>query len=256
MNKTKQLTTKQRILFYLGLVAISTLVGGITGVLGLGFDGKILKFNFDSLVFLVRGLAIISVLLNLWFIYQANHYYNRNEQLDDNLDEEVSYDTYRKTFKNLEFANIFYNISSALVLFLLLGCLLKFHDAIVSEGHMFWKIQIVDIALFILMVVLQIIIFKLNQKIRRYKISTFPTIAEVKEFLYSYDEGELQANYEQSFLIVFNLNYRIIPAIYVILYLLAFFTSLNVVSGIIVVVALHIYINLANIRFVNKYFRK
>ncbi|MEE1326850.1 MAG: DUF3169 family protein [Streptococcus sp.] len=103
--------------------------------------------------------------------------------------------------------------------------------------------------------VLQIMIFKLTQKIRHYKISVFPTIKEVKEFAYSYDEGELQANYEQAFLIVFNLN-QYLPFVYAILCVLAVVSSLDVTSGLVVTTGIYIYINLANIRFVNKYFRK
>lgn len=98
-------------------------------------------------------------------------------------------------------------------------------------------------------------IFKLTQKIRHYKLSAMPTIKEVKEFAYSYDEGELQANYEQAFLIVFNLN-QFLPIVYVILYILAIVSSIDVMSGFVVTTVIYLYINLANIRFVNKYFRK
>lgn len=256
MNKTKQLTTKQRVLFYLGIVTVSALVGGIAGALGLGLGDKVLSFNFANFIFLVRGVAVVSLLVTLWFIYHANLYYNRYEKMDSDSDEDESYEIYRQTFKNLEFAQIFYNVSSALVIFLLLKTLLVFHDVIANNGNLLLSIHSVDIALFLLVIVLQVIIFKLIQKIRHYKISTFPTIAEVKEFAYSYDEGELQANYEQAFSLVFNLNLRVLPSIYIILFFLAFFTSLDVISGIVVVMVIHIYINLANIRFVNKYFRK
>ena len=46
MNTSKKLTTKQRVLFYLGIVTVSALVGGITGALGLGLGDKVLSFNF------------------------------------------------------------------------------------------------------------------------------------------------------------------------------------------------------------------
>lgn len=106
-----------------------------------------------------------------------------------------------------------------------------------------------------LLIIFQVMIFKLTQKNRHYKLSAMPTIKEVKEFAYSYDEGELQANYEQAFLIVFNLN-QFLPIVYVILYILAIVSSIDVTSGLVVTTAIYLYINLANIRFVNKYFRK
>ncbi|QGX00327.1 DUF3169 family protein [Streptococcus ruminicola] len=255
MNKTKQLTTKQRVLFYLGIVTVSALVGGVTGALGLGLGDKVLTFNFDIFMIFVYILTAMSILVTLWFMYQANHYQNRYEAMDEDADEDESYEIYRKTFKNLGLASTFYNVSVAFIFFSIGVGICDFHDRI-SNGLAF-KITtyVVEAIFFILLFVLQIMIFKLTQKIRHYKISVFPTIKEVKEFAYSYDEGELQANYEQAFLIVFNLN-QYLPFVYVILCVLAIVSSLDVTSGLVVTTGIYIYINLANIRFVNKYFRK
>ncbi|QIM46872.1 DUF3169 family protein [Streptococcus ruminicola] len=255
MNKTKQLTTKQRVLFYLGIVTVSALVGGVTGALGLGLGDKVLTFNFDIFMTFVYILTAMSILVTLWFMYQANHYQNRYEAMDEDADEDESYEIYRKTFKNLGLASTFYNVSVAFIFFSIGVGICDFHDRI-SNGLAF-KITtyVVEAIFFIFLFVLQIMIFKLTQKIRHYKISVFPTIKEVKEFAYSYDEGELQANYEQAFLIVFNLN-QYLPFVYAILCVLAVESSLDVTSGLVVTTGIYIYINLANIRFVNKYFRK
>ncbi|MFP3767588.1 DUF3169 family protein [Streptococcus sp. TATVAM-FAB35] len=255
MKKTKQLTTKQRVLFYLGIVTVSALVGGVTGALGLGLGDKVLTFNFDIFMTFVYILTAMSILVTLWFMYQANHYQNRYEAMDEDADEDESYEIYRKTFKNLEFASTFYNASVALILFSVCLGICDFHNRI-NNGLAF-KITtyVVEAIFFIFLFVLQIAIFRLTRKIRHYKISVFPTIKEVKEFAYSYDEGELQANYEQAFLIVFNLN-QYLPFVYAILCVLAVVSSLDVTSGLVVTTGIYIYINLANIRFVNKYFRK
>ncbi|SFC13942.1 DUF3169 family protein [Streptococcus equinus] len=255
MNKTKQLTTKQRVLFYLGIVTVSALVGGVTGALGLGLGDKVLTFNFNIFMTFVYILTAMSILVTLWFMYQANHYQNRYEAMDEDADEDESYEIYRKTFKNLGLASTFYNVSVAFIFFSIDVGICDFHDRI-SNGLAF-KITtyVVEAIFFILLFVLQVAIFKLTQKIRHYKLSAFPTIKEVKEFAYSYDEGELQANYEQAFLIVFNLN-QYLPFVYVILCVLAIVSSLDVTSGLVVTTGIYIYINLANIRFVNKYFRK
>lgn len=255
MNKTKRLTTKQRVLFYLGIVTVSALVGGVTGALGLGLGDKVLTFNFDIFMIFVYILTAMSILVTLWFMYQANHYQNRYEAMDEDADEDESYEIYRKTFKNLGLASTFYNVSVAFIFFSIGVGICDFHDRI-SNGLAF-KITtyVVEAIFFIFLFVLQIAIFKLTQKIRHYKISVLPTIKEVKEFAYSYDEGELQANYEQAFLIVFNLN-QYLPFVYAILCVLAVVSSLDVTSGLVVTTGIYIYINLANIRFVNKYFRK
>ena len=255
MNTSKKLTTKKRILFYLGIVIVSALVGGVTGALGLGLGDKVLTFNFDIFMTFVYILTAMSILVTLWFMYQANHYQNRYEAMDEDADEDESYEIYRKTFKNLGLASTFYNVSVAFIFFSIGVGICDFHDRI-SNGLAF-KITtyVVEAIFFIFLFVLQIMIFKLTQKIRHYKISVFPTIKEVKEFAYSYDEGELQANYEQAFLIVFNLN-QYLPFVYAILCVLAVVSSLDVTSGLVVTTGIYIYINLANIRFVNKYFRK
>lgn len=251
MKETRRWTTKQRILIYLGIAVVGLLVG----YLSIDFNENILTFKFATFMILAYGLTAISIVVTLWFMYQANHYHDRYESLGNDTDEDDSYEVYRKTFKNLEFARIFYNVSMALILFSLFGGLYDFQDKILSDESLSLGTYVMDIIFLALLFIFQAAIFKLTQKIRHYKLSAFPTIKEVKEFAYSYDEGELQANYEQAFLIVFNLN-QFLPIAYVVLYILAIVSSIDVTSGLVVTTAIYLYINLANIRFVNKYFRK
>lgn len=255
MKETRRWTTKQRILIYLGIAVVGLLVGALAGYLSIDFNENILTFKFATFMILAYGLTAISIVVTLWFMYQANHYHNRYESLGNDTDEDDSYEVYRKTFKNLEFARIFYNVSMALILFSLFGGLYDFQDKILSDESLSLGTYVMDIIFLALLFIFQAAIFKLTQKIRHYKLSAFPTIKEVKEFAYSYDEGELQANYEQAFLIVFNLN-QFLPIAYVVLYILAIVSSIDVTSGLVVTTAIYLYINLANIRFVNKYFRK
>lgn len=255
MKETRRWTTKQRILIYLGIAVVGLLVGVLAGYLSIDFNENILTFKFATFMILAYGLTAISIVVTLWFMYQANHYHDRYESLGNDTDEDDSYEVYRKTFKNLEFARIFYNVSMALILFSLFGGLYDFQDKILSDESLSLGTYVMDIIFLALLFIFQAAIFKLTQKIRHYKLSAFPTIKEVKEFAYSYDEGELQANYEQAFLIVFNLN-QFLPIVYVVLYILAIVSSIDVTSGLVVTTAIYLYINLANVRFVNKYFRK
>lgn len=255
MKETRRWTTKQRILIYLGIAVVGLLVGALAGYLSIDFNENILTFKFATFMILAYGLTAISIVVTLWFMYQANHYHDRYESLGNDTDEDDSYEVYRKTFKNLEFARIFYNVSMALILFSLFGGLYDFQDKILSDESLSLGTYVMDIIFLALLFIFQAAIFKLTQKIRHYKLSAFPTIKEVKEFAYSYDEGELQANYEQAFLIVFNLN-QYLPFVYIVLCVLATLSSVDVTSGLVVTTAIYIYINLANIRFVNKYFRK
>ena len=163
MNTSKKLTTKKRILFYLGIVIVSAIVGGITGALGIGLGDKVLTFNFATFMTFAYVLTSISILVTLWFMYQANNYQNRYVAMDEDVDEDESYEIYHKTFKNLGFASTFYNASVALILFSVCLGICDFHNRI-NNGLAF-KITtyyVVELIFIILLFVLQIAIFKLT----------------------------------------------------------------------------------------------
>ena len=125
--------------------------------------------------------------------------------------------------------------------------------SVVHKSLLQWSF--IDYAIAFLYIILQVVFLKTVQKVRHYKLSAFPTTEEIKEFVLSYDESELQANYEQCYLILFNVNQRLLPALYVILGIVGTFTPLNVVSGFVVLVVIHIYINLMYYPMVRKYFK-
>lgn len=104
MKETRRWTTRQRILMYLGIAVVGLLVGALAGYLSIDFNENILTFNFATFMILAYGLTAISIVVTLWFMYQANHYHDRYESLGNDTDEDDSYEGYCKTFKNLEFA--------------------------------------------------------------------------------------------------------------------------------------------------------
>ena len=168
-------------------------------------------------------------------------------------DEDKEYELYRQTFKTLESVTILYNVTSALTLFtLFVG--VNYVFPLLEAGAVFW-INLYDGVIFLALVIAQIVLLKTTQKIRKYKLSMAPTVEEMKKFAFSFDEGELQANYEQSFLILFNLNQRVIPSLYVLMWLVGLLTPMNVVSAYIVLTIIFIYINIMFYPMVKKYFK-
>ena len=168
-------------------------------------------------------------------------------------DEDKEYELYRQTFKTLESLTILYNVTSALTLFtLLVG--VNYVFPLLEAGAVFW-INLYDGVILLALVIAQIVLLKTTQKIRKYKLSIAPTVEEMKKFAFSFDEGELQANYEQSFLILFNLNQRVIPSLYVLVWLVGLLTPMNVVSAYIVLTIIFIYINVMFYPMVKKYFK-
>lgn len=135
-------------------------------------------------------------------------------------DEDKEYELYRQTFKTLESVTILFNVTSALTLFtLFVG--VNYVFPLLEAGAVFW-INLYDGVILLALVIAQIVLLKTTQKIRKYKLSIAPTVEEMKKFAFSFDEGELQANYEQSFLILFNLNQRVIPSLYVLMWLVGY----------------------------------
>ncbi|QLB50482.1 DUF3169 family protein [Streptococcus sanguinis] len=246
------MTTKKRIIRNVIFLILAIIIGGVIGF----FAGRIEHISWPSFlnVGLLQNIGRVCLTIlypfTFYFIYQANKYHQSMEKEED---EDKEYELYRQTFKTLESVTILYNVTSALTLFtLFVG--VNYVFPLLEAGAVFW-INLYDGVILLALVIAQIVLLKTTQKIRKYKLSIAPTVEEIKEFALSYDESELQANYEQCYLILFNVNQRLLPALYVILGILGAFTPLNVLSGFVVLVVIHIYINLMYYPMVRKYFK-
>ena len=254
MKEQKRISTQKRVLYNVLIL----LAGASIGALCAFFSDLGVFKNFSwSTIFTVqllrqlgRGSLIILYPLVFFLIYRTRKY---NEAYEKEADEDKNYEWYRLTFKNLEYAGIVFNISSAIVLFTILVGIVYIGNITNHKSPLQWSL--IDYAIAFLYFILQVVFLKTVQKVRHYKLSAFPTTEEIKEFTLSYDESELQANYEQCYLILFNVNQRLLPALYVILGIVGTFTPLNVVSGFVVLVVIHIYINLMYYPMVRKYFK-
>ena len=246
------MTTKKRIIRNVIFLILAIIIGGVIGF----FAARIEHVSWPS--FLNVGLlqnigrVCLTILypLTFYLIYQANKYHLSMEKEED---EDKEYELYRQTFKTLESVTILFNVTSALTLFtLFVG--VNYVFPLLEAGAVFW-INLYDGVILLALVIAQIVLLKTTQKIRKYKLSIAPTVEEMKKFAFSFDEGELQANYEQSFLILFNLNQRVIPSLYVLMWLVGLLTPMNVVSAYIVLTIIFIYINVMFYPMVKKYFK-
>jgi len=246
------MSTKKRILRNIGILIPAVILGGVVGFIMDHFEHFSWPtfLNVELLKNIGRASLIILYPVTFFLLYQTHKVHGAYQREED---DDRSYELYRQTFKTLEYATILYNISSALTLFTLfvgvsyLGPLLRSETTI--------HIPFYDIALFLALILGQIIVLKTTQKVRQYKLSAMPTIEEMKDYALSYDEGELQAHYEQSFLTLFNLNQRLIPGLYVLLFILGVGTPMQVVSGMIVLTIIFVYINVDSYQAVKRYFK-
>ena len=246
------MATKKRIMRNIVFLILAIIIGGAIGF----FAGLIEHVSWPSFlnVELLQtiGRVCLTILypLTFYLIYQVNKYHLSMEREED---EDKEYELYRQTFKTLESVTILFNVTSALTLFtLFVG--VNYVFPLLEAGAVFW-INLYDGVIFLALVIAQIVLLKTTQKIRKYKLSMAPTVEEMKKFAFSFDEGELQANYEQSFLILFNLNQRVIPSLYGLMWLVGLLTPMNVVSAYIVLTIIFIYINIMFYPMVKKYFK-
>ena len=254
MKEQKRISKQKRVLYNVLILLAGAFVGGLSILFS---ETGLLKNISWSTIFTVQllrqlGRASLIILYPLVFflIYRTRKY---NEAYEKEADEDKNYEWYRLTFKNLEYATIVFNISNIISLFTLLVGVIYIEHITNRQSSLQWGY--IEYVIVILMFVSQVAFLKTVQMVRHYKLSAFPTTEEIKEFVLSYDESELQANYEQCYLILFNVNQRLLPALYVILGIVGTFTPLNVVSGFVVLVVIHIYINLMYYPMVRKYFK-
>ena len=247
------MSTKKRILRNIGIFILAAILGG--GVVGFMMDhfehfSWPTVLNVELLKNIGRASLIILYPVTFFLLYQTHKVHGAYQREED---DDRSYELYRQTFKTLEYATILYNISSALTLFTLFVGVSYLGPLLGSD--MTIDIPFYDIALFLALILGQILVLKTTQKVRQYKLSAMPTIEEMKDYALSYDEGELQAHYEQSFLTLFNLNQRLIPGLYVLLFILGAGTPMQVASGMIVLTIIFVYINAESYQAVKRYFK-
>ena len=91
--------------------------------------------------------------------------------------------------------------------------------------------------------------------VRQFDLAFFSTPKDVMDFINSYDEGERQANLEQSFRILFQLHQYVLPALYFLIALFSLLTGEIQLLAFLLVGAIHIYINVMQLPMVKRYFK-
>lgn len=253
VKKKKQLTVVQRWLYYVVVCFGGGLALGVVGVFLAGFFSVkeiAAMVNVDNILWVTRAFLAVVVLSGLWFLAEARGGYKAYEASETEDDETVD-KLYSAMFRSLEYATVAFNVMSSLTL---LNIILSFNFIIESDGASLTA-STIDFGAFILLAILQVVLMKTTQKIRNYKLSAFPTAREIKDYVNSYDEGERQANFENSFVTMFNLNQYVLPALYILIMIIGMISQTKQILALIIVAFIHIYINLAQIKGVRQYFK-
>ena len=211
---------------------------------GIMLDVKIL-IPWISAICLVLGF--ISVLLTFNFLKKSRKFHSLyQEEMDDDLNETY----YVQMYRNLEFGTIAFNIASVAIL---LALFISASEVIVpNRSNLTLSLSFLGL---VLILSVQKYLFKTIAIVRQFDLAFFSTPKDVLEYVNSYDEGERQANLEQSFRILFQLNQYVLPALYIFLFIISFLTGEIQLLAFLLVGAIHIYINVMQLPMVTRYFK-
>ena len=211
---------------------------------GIMLDVKVL-IPWISAICLVLGF--ISILLTFNFLKKSRKFHSLyQEEMDDDLNETY----YVQMYRNLEFGNITSNITSVAIL---LALVISGSEVIVLDvSRITFSLSFLELVLFLQS---QKYLSKTIAIVRQFDLDLFSTPKEVLNYINSYDEGERQANLEQSFRILFQLNNYVLPVLYIFLFIISFLTGEIQLLAFLLVGAIHVYINVMQLPMVKRYFK-
>ena len=192
-------------------------------------------------------LGFISILLTFNFLKKSRKFHSLyQEEMDDDLNETY----YVQMYRNLEFGTIAFNIASVAIL---LALFISASEMVVLNGsHITLPLSFLAL---VLIFSVQKYLFKTIAIVRQFDLVFFSTPKDILEHFDSYDEGERKANLEQSFRILFQLNQYVLPALYIFLFIISFLTGKIQLLSLLLVGAIHVYINVMQLPMVKRYFK-
>lgn len=241
---------KRELLFLMALI-----LGGFLGMLAGMF--KAYTENYGSILdvktvipwisSICLLLGFISMFLTFDFLKKSRTFHSLyQEEMDDDLNETY----YVQMYRNLEFGTIAFN-SAGVAIFLAL--FISGSEVIVLN------ISYITLSLSFLALVMifsaQKYLYKTIAIVRQFALEFFSTPKDVLDYVNSYDEGERQANLEQSFRILFQLNQYVLPGLYFLIAIFSLLTGEIQLLAFLLVGAIHIYINVMQLPMVKRYFK-
>ena len=192
-------------------------------------------------------LAVIILFLTFNFLKKSRKFHSLyQEEMDDDLNE--SY--YVQMYRNLEFGTIAFN--SAIVAILSALFISSSEVIVLNVSNITFSLSFLGL---VLIFSAQKYLYKTIAIVRQFDLEFFSTPKDVLEYVNSYDEGERQANLEQSFRILFQLNQYVLPGLYFLIDLFSLLTGEIQLLAFLLVGAIHIYINVMQLPMVKRYFK-
>ena len=241
---------KRELLFLMALI-----LGGFLGMLAGMF--KAYTENYGSILdvktvipwisSICLLLGFISMFLTFDFLKKSRKFHSLyQEEMDDDLNETY----YVQMYRNLEFGTIAFNITGVAIL---LSLFISGSEVIVlNVSHLTLSLSFLAL---VMIFSAQKYLYKTIAIVRQFDLEFFSTPKDVLDYVNSYDEGERQANLEQSFRILFQLNQYVLPGLYFLIAIFSLLTGEIQLLAFLLVGAIHIYINVMQLSMVKRYFK-
>ncbi|KEQ48855.1 DUF3169 family protein [Streptococcus oralis] len=241
---------KRELLFLMALI-----LGGFLGMLAGMF--KAYTENYGSILdvktvipwisSICLLLGFISMFLTFDFLKKSRKFHSLyQEEMDDDLNETY----YVQMYRNLEFGTIAFNSASVAIF---LALFISGSEVIVlNVSHLTLSLSFLAL---VLVFNAQKYLYKTIAIVRQFDLEFFSTPKDVLDYVNSYDEGERQANLEQSFRILFQLNQYVLPGLYFLIAIFSLLTGEIQLLAFLLVGAIHIYINVMQLPMVKRYFK-
>ena len=242
---------KKRGLLFLAAVVLGGFLGSFAGMFktraeshGTILDVKILIPWISAICLL---LGFISILLTFNFLKKSRKFHSLyQEEMDDDLNETY----YVQMYRNLEFGTIAFNITGVAIL---LSLFISGSEVIVlNVSYLTLYLSFLALAM---VFSAQKYLYKTIAIVRQFDLEFFSTPKDVLDYINSYDEGERQANLEQSFRVLFQLNQYVLPGLYFLIDLFSLLTGEIQLLAFLLVGTIHIYINVMQLPMVKRYFK-
>ena len=238
---------KKRILYFLAIGVLGYFTGMLAGrAWALGTS-----FNLNTLVPWISAscllIAFISIFVTIYFLKKSRKFHSLYQM---EIDDDVNETYYVQMYRNLEFGTIAFNIVSVMTI---LALFISMNEVVILRTS--FIVLGLSVPALILAAVLQKYLFKTISIVRQFDLAFFSIPKDVLDYVNSYDEGERQANLEQSFRILFQLNQYVLPGLYILIDIVSVLTGEIQLLGLLAVAVVHIYINIMQIPMVKRYFK-
>ena len=237
------------------LFLMAVILGGFLGMFAGMF--KAYTENYGSILYVKTVipwlsaicllLGFVGIVLTFNFLKKSRTFHSLyKEETDDDLNETY----YVQMYRNLEFGTIAFNITGVAIL---LSLFISGSEVIVlNVSHLTLSLSFLTL---VLVFSAQKYLYKTIAIVRQFDLEFFSTPKDVLDYVNSYDEGERQANLEQSFRILFQLNQYVLPGLYFLIAIFSLLTGEIQLLAFLLVGAIHIYINVMQLSMVKRYFK-